>query len=78
MNATLDGVLLNPPEAVFLPPPTNVPSDISPRADNFLAEKGLDSRLGACKYYESIGAVKSCGTAGQLIGPSSTRTGKKP
>jgi hypothetical protein len=68
MTATLNGVLLNPPNAVFLPPPANLPSDISPRADNFLAEKGLDSRLGACKYYQAIGAVKGCGTAGQLIG----------
>jgi hypothetical protein len=68
MTAALNGVLLSAPNALFLPPPTNVPSDISPRADNFLAEKGLDSRLGACKYYESIGAVKGCGTAGQLVG----------
>ena len=68
MTATLNGVLLTAPNALFLPPPSNLPSDISPRADNYLAEKGLDSRLGACKYYQAIGAVTGCGTAGQLIG----------
>jgi hypothetical protein len=52
----------------FLPPATGVPSDIVPLADAFLAEKGLDSRLGACQYYKSVGAVKACDAAGNFTG----------
>jgi hypothetical protein len=36
---------------IFLPPPSGLPSDAYPRADQFLGEKGLDSRVGACLYY---------------------------
>jgi hypothetical protein len=42
---------------LFLPPVTNVPSDIVPRSDAFLAEKGLDTRVGAYQYYKTIGWV---------------------
>jgi hypothetical protein len=68
MTATLHGQLLAPPIAIFLPPPTGFPSDIMPRSDGYLASKGLDSRLGACQYYKAVGAVKSCDSAGNLVG----------
>ncbi len=68
MTATLNGKVLAPPDAIFLPPPTGFPSDILPRADGYLAEKGLDSRLGACQYYKAIGAVRDCDSDGTLIG----------
>jgi hypothetical protein len=68
MSASLSGTILAAPVANFLPPPTNLPSDVATRADLFLAEKGLDSRLGACKYYFAVGAVKGCGPNGELYG----------
>jgi hypothetical protein len=71
MTATLHGQALDPPVAIFLPPVTGEASDIDPRADLFLTEKGLDSRLGACKYYKAIGAVRGCTPNGDLIGPIS-------
>ena len=52
----------------FLPPPSGVPSDIVPLADAFLAEKGLDSRVGACQYYQAVGAVKNCDSNGNPTG----------
>lgn len=52
----------------FLPPLTGVPSDIVPRSDAFLAEKGLDTRVGACQYYKAIGAVTSCDASGNPSG----------
>ena len=52
----------------FLPPVTGQPSDIVPRSDAFLAEKGLDTRLEACQYYKAIGAVTSCTATGGLTG----------
>jgi hypothetical protein len=71
MTATLRGQPLAAPIAKFLPPPSGLPSDIAPRADVYLAEKGLDSRLGACLYYKAIGAVRGCTSSGDLIGPIS-------
>lgn len=62
MTATLSGTSVGK----FLPPPTGLPSDIVPLGDAFLAEKGLDSRIGACRYYLAIGAVKSCDAAGNF------------
>ena len=53
---------------LFLPPTTGQPSDIVPRSDAFLAEKGLDTRLEACQYYVAIGATTSCTTTGGLVG----------
>jgi hypothetical protein len=67
MTATLNGT----PIGIFLPPPSGVPSDVTPLADAFLAEKGLDSRKGACQYYKSIGAVKRCDGQGNLVKPVS-------
>jgi len=68
MTATLHGHGLAPPVAIFLPPPTNFPSDIMPRSDGFLAGKGLDTPLGACQYYKAVGAVRGCDSAGNMIG----------
>jgi hypothetical protein len=55
--------------ADFQTSPPSLPSDIISRADDFLAEKGLDTRLGACQYYKAIGAVKGCDATGNLIAP---------
>lgn len=68
MTATLHGQLLAPPVAIFLPPPSGFPSDILQRTDGYLAAKGLDTRLGACQYYKSVGAVKTCDSAGNFTG----------
>jgi hypothetical protein len=75
MTATLNGKPLSAPVALFLPPHTEFPVDHKPfpsnilsRADGYLAEKGLDTRLGACLYYKAVGAVKGCDAAGNLIG----------
>jgi hypothetical protein len=80
MSASWNGNPLNAttsPVALFLPPhtqfpgdtpPTDFPSNILERADGFLASKGLDTRLGACRYYKAVGAVQNCDSAGNLIG----------
>ena len=68
MTATLNGHQLAAPVAKFLPPPSGFPSDILQRSDGYLAEKGLDTRLGACQYYKAVGAVKGCDSHGNLIG----------
>jgi len=52
----------------FLPPATGLPSDIIKGSDFFLAEKGLDTRLGACQYYRMIGAVTGCDASGNFTG----------
>jgi hypothetical protein len=67
MTATFNGS----PAGTFLPPPSGLPSDAVDRSDQFLAFKGLDSRLGACQYYKAIGAVQSCGSNGELVNPVS-------
>jgi YVTN family beta-propeller protein len=64
MSATLNGTEVG----AFLPPPSGFPSDFFPSADQFLAEKGLDTRIGACQYYKAIGAVASCDAAGNPSG----------
>jgi hypothetical protein len=64
MSATYNGSQVG----IFLPPPSGLPSDPYPRADQFLAGKGLDSRIGACQYYQATGAVASCDAAGNLSG----------
>lgn len=53
---------------LFLPPPSGFPSDPFNRSDQFLAFKGLDSRLGACQYYKAIGAIKGCDSNGNFNG----------
>jgi hypothetical protein len=64
MTATLGSTSVG----TFLPPPAGLPSDIVPSAAAFLAEKGLDTRVGACQYYKAIGAVTSCDSAGNFSG----------
>ena len=66
MSATLNGSTIASVNFVS-PSPAPLPSDIVPRADAFLAEKGLDTRIGACQYYKAIGAVSGCDAAGNLI-----------
>jgi mono/diheme cytochrome c family protein len=69
MTVEMDGTpLKSPAQFQFLPSPTGVPSDIVPLGDAFLAEKGLDSRVGACQYYKAVGAVQSCDSAGNFSG----------
>jgi hypothetical protein len=70
MSATLNGKAVG----TFLPPPTSsdaahpFASDILTRSDGYLAEKGIDSRLGACQYYKAIGAVQGCDRSGHFTG----------
>jgi mono/diheme cytochrome c family protein len=70
LTATLNGVVFA--SALFggpaVVPPAPLPSDLYPRADQFLAEKGLDTRAGACAYYRAIGAAQGCDAAGNLVG----------
>jgi len=63
MSATYNGS----PAGTFLPPPTGLPSDALTRADGYLSEKGVDSRIGACQYYKAVGAVKGCSANGGLF-----------
>lgn len=77
MTATMGGRPLPSTVAKFLPPPANLPSDIAPRADIYLAQKGLDSRLGGCKYYQAIGAVQGCGPNGELLGATNFQDWQK-
>jgi hypothetical protein len=67
MTATLNGTVISSVD--FTIPSPSLPSDIVTRADNFLAEKGLDTRMGACQYYKAIGAAKDCDPNGNLISP---------
>jgi hypothetical protein len=64
MTATLNSTQVGQ----LLPPPTG-PSDIVPLGDAFLAEKGLDSRIGACQYYQKVGAVQGCDAVGNFQSP---------
>jgi hypothetical protein len=64
MSATFNGTSVG----LFLPPPSGLPSDVLKRVDGYLAEKGVDSRLGACEYYKTVGAVKTCDAAGNPTG----------
>lgn len=64
MSATLNGSSVG----TFLPPPSGFPSDFYSSGDQFLAEKGLDTRVGACQYYKAIGAVASCDASGNPSG----------
>ncbi len=69
MTATLGAASVG----LFLPPPTGtttdpLPSNLVTRADVFLAEKGLDTRLGACQYYKMIGVVTGCDASGNFTG----------
>ena len=73
--STMTAVLGTTSVGLFLPPPTvlpgtttALPSNIVPLADAFLAEKGLDTRIGACQYYKAIGAVTGCGASGNFTG----------
>jgi hypothetical protein len=62
---------------LFLPPPSGFPSDAVPEADGFLAEKGLDTKLSACRYYLTIGAVKTCDASGNSTGAISFEDWKR-
>jgi len=68
---------LNGQEVGIFPPQFPLPSDILTRADGFLAEKGVDSRLGACQYYKAVGAVKGCSRTGGLQGAISFEDWKR-
>jgi hypothetical protein len=73
MSAKLNGTEVG----IFPPAPPSLPSDILTRADGFLAEKGVDSRLGACQYYRAVGAVRGCGKTGNLLGAISFEDWKR-
>jgi len=61
----------------FLPPPSGLPSDQVPHSDIFLANKGSDTQLGACRYYVAIGAVQSCDASGNPTGAISFEDWKR-
>ena len=42
-----------------------------PGPDHFLTYKGKDTRLGACLYYKSFGAVEDCDGQGNMVKPLS-------
>jgi hypothetical protein len=42
-----------------------------PGAEHFLIYKGQDTKLGACIYYRSLGAVQDCDAQGNMISPIS-------
>jgi len=73
ISATYDGS----PIGTFLPPTSGLVSDSYPRADQFLRVKGLDTRVGACLYYQAIGAVASCDAAGNPSGAISFEDWKR-
>jgi len=73
MSATLNGTQVG----LFLPPPAGLPSDVLTQADGYLAEKGVDTRLSACQYYKSVGAVAGCDGAGNLQGAISFEDWKR-
>ena len=73
MSATLNGTEVG----TFLPPPSGFPSDFYPSGAQFLAEKGLDTRVGACQYYKAIGAVASCDASGNPSGAISFEDWKR-
>jgi hypothetical protein len=73
MSATHNGTSVG----IFLPPPSGLPSDVLTRADGYLSEKGVDSRMGACQYYKAVGAVRSCSTGGNLVGAISFEDWKR-
>ena len=86
MTATLGGVVLNDviqtfdnqtPEAIFLPPPKSLPSDILQRPDAYLGEKGVDTALGGCMYYLAIGAVTACSKTGAMTNAISFQDWKR-
>jgi hypothetical protein len=45
-----------------------LPSDTVPGANHFLTIKGVDSKVSACNYYRTIGAVQSCDSSGKPAG----------
>jgi hypothetical protein len=66
---SMSAVRNSKPVGLFLPPPSGFPSDPFSGADQFLAFKGLDSRLGACQYYKAVGAVQDCDASGKFRDP---------
>ena len=52
-------------------PIDNSVADSLPGANHFLVYKGTDTRLGACQYYRSLGAVQDCDAQGNMIAPIS-------
>jgi len=73
MSATRNGSQVG----LFVPPPSGFPSDPFSRSDQFLAIKGLDSRLGACQYYKAVGAVEGCDAVGNFYGAATFESWKR-
>ncbi|MEO8249580.1 MAG: hypothetical protein ABI589_09430 [Burkholderiales bacterium] len=44
-------------------------SKVLPGEDQFLAYKGQDTRLSACRYYRAFGMVRDCDAQGNMIAP---------
>ena len=73
MSAKLNGVDVGQ----YLPPPAGLASDNVDINNFYLAAKGLDSRMSACRYYLSIGAVTRCNSDGTFAGAISFRDWKR-
>lgn len=73
MSAKLQGAEVGD----FLPPPATGAGAKMLDPEFFLSFKGIDSRLSACMYYQAVGAVDGCGSAGELINPISFNDWKK-
>ncbi len=52
-------------------PEANAHSSTQPGSTQFLTHKGFDTRLSACKYYKSFGAVADCDAQGNMVNPIS-------
>ena len=52
-------------------PKADASSNSLPGPDHFLTYKGKDTRLGACLYYKSFGAVENCDEQGNMVAPLS-------
>lgn len=67
MTATHNGNRVERPD---FPQATTMLPEMAASLDDgaFLTQKGLDTRLSACRYYQTIGAVEGCDTAGTPTG----------
>ncbi|MGC2029847.1 MAG: hypothetical protein WA642_07495 [Steroidobacteraceae bacterium] len=67
MTGSINGnPIANGLSGLLAPKATGIPSDNLPGAENFLAARGLDTPLSACRYYMAIGAAGGCNLQGNL------------
>ena len=67
--ASIQGTVNGTPQGIFkAPKPNGTKSDNLPGSEVFLAAKGLDTPLSACRYYMAIGVASGCDSQGNLTG----------